>query len=292
MVKKVKKDKARVSGKEEKLDLQVELLRDVVKQIAGEGAEAIVDLLYKKKNVNEFLIAKKLEKTINQTRNILYKLADSGLVSFIRKKDSKKGGWYTYFWTLNAYKSLELLRNQLENALEKFDEDIRKRENERFYYSEGADLEYTEEEALGHDFICPETGDVMVLRDNSEIVKVFKERRVIMKDLLNRTINEMEILEKKEGQSRDRRLKAEAKKKEEERRERRKKLQRQKKREAAKSGKVRKTKTKKGKKAKKSKKVKKKSKKTRKVVKKKSKKSKKAGKVKKKVKKKSSKKKK
>ena len=50
----------------------------------------IVDLLYGKANVNEFLIAKKLNVTINQARNILYKLGDEGLVSFIRKKDKKK----------------------------------------------------------------------------------------------------------------------------------------------------------------------------------------------------------
>ena len=51
-------------------------LRDVVTIAVAKYAEPIADLLNNKKHVNEFLIAKKLDLTINQTRNILYKLSD------------------------------------------------------------------------------------------------------------------------------------------------------------------------------------------------------------------------
>src|SRR3989338_5571049 len=147
--------------------MQEKLLKEIVVDVAGENAEKIVDLLHKKRNVNEFLIAKKLNMTINQTRNILYKLGDAGLVSFIRKKDSKKGGWYTYFWTLNTGKSIELLKNRVASKLEKVDSERAKRKNQRFYYCPDANIEYTEEEALEHEFICPETGGVLELKDNS-----------------------------------------------------------------------------------------------------------------------------
>ena len=90
-----------------------ELLKEIVGSTAGEKAKGIVDLLYGKKNVNEFLITKKLKLLINQTRHILYKLADEGLVSFIRKKDSKKGGWYTYYWTLHIGKGLSKYKENL-----------------------------------------------------------------------------------------------------------------------------------------------------------------------------------
>ena len=79
-------------------------LKDVVSIIVGKYAEPIVDLLNSKKHVNEFIIAKKLDITINQTKNILYKLSDHGLVSSIRKKDKKKG-WYTYFWKIEIIKA-------------------------------------------------------------------------------------------------------------------------------------------------------------------------------------------
>jgi len=100
--------------------MKIELLKDVVSHIAGPNSVDIVDLLYGKENVNEFLIAKKLDVTINQARNVLYKLAEEGLVSFIRKKDKKNGGWYTYFWTLNAKKSLLNLRNRINQGPNKF----------------------------------------------------------------------------------------------------------------------------------------------------------------------------
>ena len=71
--------------------MQINLLKSLVEEMAGQGASQIVDILYNKKDINEFLIAKKMNLTINQVRNILYKLSAEGLVSFIRKKDKKKG---------------------------------------------------------------------------------------------------------------------------------------------------------------------------------------------------------
>ena len=87
-------------------------LKEVVSIIVGKNSELIADLLNSKKHVNEFLIAKKLSITINQTRNLLYKLSDFGLVSSIRKKDKKKG-WYTYFWKIEVLKSLKFLEDIL-----------------------------------------------------------------------------------------------------------------------------------------------------------------------------------
>ena len=194
--------------------MQIKLLRDIVANISGIGTEKIVDLLYGKKNVNEFLIAKKLGMTINQTRNILYKLADEGLVSFVRKKDSKKGGWYTYFWTLNTYRALEFLKEQMDEQLRAISENLGKRGKERFYYSPAANIEYTEDEALEHDFICPETGDVMQLKDNSDLVRSLEKDADALQKVLEEVNSEMVVIEEKEMKSKERRLKAEAKIKE------------------------------------------------------------------------------
>ena len=89
-----------------------DLLKSLVEELAGDYATPIVDILYNKKDVNEFRIAKKMEMTINQIRNILYKLSAEGLVSFIRKKDDKKG-WYIYYWTLETEKCLVKLKKTL-----------------------------------------------------------------------------------------------------------------------------------------------------------------------------------
>ena len=98
--------------------MQKDLLKKIALEVGGQSAEGVVDILFGKKHVNEMIIAKKLKLTINQTRNVLYKLGDEGLVSFIRKKDSKKGGWYIYYWTLEAGKSLSKLKENLSTKIE------------------------------------------------------------------------------------------------------------------------------------------------------------------------------
>ena len=242
--------------------MQVQLLKDIISDFAGEGAAGIVDLLFKKKNVNEFLIAKKLDLTINQTRNILYKLSDEGLVSFIRKKDSKKGGWYTYFWTLNSGKSLIKFRNKLNEETSSMKEQLELRKNKTFYYSAGADLEYTEEEALLNDYICPETGEVLEIRDSTEIVVKLESEIERLGKLLEEVNVEIGEVEKKDDKARKRRFREEVKRKEEERIKRKKKRER----EAKKAGTFKYPKKKVAKKSKK--KVAKKSKKAKKVKKK------------------------
>jgi len=129
------------------------LLKEVVSIVAGKTSEDIVDLLNTKKHVNEFLIAKKLDVTINQTRNILYKISDYGLVSNIRKKDKKKG-WYTYFWKIEILKSLEFLKSHLVKRISQMQNQMKSRETKRYYFCERCHIELGEENALLYDFTC------------------------------------------------------------------------------------------------------------------------------------------
>ena len=81
----------------------------LVTEIAGKDVLPLIELIRGKTDVSEFKIAEKLGKTVNEVRNMLYRLSDYNLVSFTRKKDKRKG-WYIYFWTLNSYQSLILLK--------------------------------------------------------------------------------------------------------------------------------------------------------------------------------------
>ncbi|MEK6858766.1 MAG: hypothetical protein AABX53_02540 [Nanoarchaeota archaeon] len=197
--------------------MQVRLLKEIIGSIAGPSAIGLVDLLYGKKNVNEFIIAKKMKLNINQTRNMLYKLADEGLVSFTRKKDRKNGGWYTYYWTLDTTKSLANLRTIIENDISSLQSQLGTRKNERFYHCSNCDLEMNEENALLNNFTCPECGEVFVLRDNSEFVKRFESAIEKRKEQLAVVEQELGLLYKKEDSVRQRRFKAEAQKKKTER---------------------------------------------------------------------------
>jgi transcription factor E len=151
-----------------------DFLRDVISLVVGKQSEEIADLLYSNKHVNEFLIAKKLGITINQARNLLYKISDQGLVSSIRKKDKKKG-WYTYFWKIEVLKSLEFLKDNLLNKIDQISHQIKSREVKQFYFCQNCNVEYTEESALLNDFTCPECGNVFTVKDNSLVLKELRK---------------------------------------------------------------------------------------------------------------------
>ena len=204
-------------------------LRDVVVIVVGKQAEEIAELLENKKHVNEFIIAKKLDITINQTRNILYKLSDYGLVSSIRKKDKKKG-WYTYFWRFEVSKALEFLKLEINKKLLQINSQIKSRETKQFYVCEKCNIEFNEENALLHDFTCPECGDVLTLKDNTKVLRDFKrnleklekERELIKIELKNENeknekirVGEINKLEKEKSKKRakDREERKEAKRK-------------------------------------------------------------------------------
>jgi transcription factor E len=148
-------------------------LKEVISIVVGKPSEEIVDLLEDNKYVNEFIIAKKLGLTINQARNILYKISDNGLVSSIRKKDKKKG-WYTYFWKIEVLKSLEFLRELVLKNINQLKSQIKSRETKRFYTCERCNVEYNEENAMLHDFTCNECGEVFSVKDNEKVLKYFK----------------------------------------------------------------------------------------------------------------------
>jgi transcription factor E len=155
--------------------MQVNLLKNLVQEMAGEGSDQIVDILFDKKDINEFLIAKKMNLTINQVRNILYKLSAEGLVSFTRKKDKRKG-WYIYFWTLNTEKCLMKLEVELIKKLEDLKKQQTERENGRYYVCKNCNIEVTEEKALDDDFSCSECAEVYTLVDNTNNIRDLKGR--------------------------------------------------------------------------------------------------------------------
>ncbi len=149
-------------------------LKEVITIVVGKQAEDIIDMLDGKKYVNEFIIAKKLGITINQTRNILYKIADHGLISSIRKKDKRKG-WYTYFWKIEVLKSLEFLSEIVSQKIIQLKNQVKSRESKEFYVCSQCNIEVNQENALLHDFTCNECGEVYTLKDNTKLLRELKK---------------------------------------------------------------------------------------------------------------------
>ncbi len=187
---------------------QIRLLQGLVEELAGVGASVIVEILYNKKDVNEFNIAKRMNLTINQVRNILYKLSADGLVSFIRKKDKRKG-WYIYYWTLGSEKCLVKLEQALMKKIADLNALLRSRETKRFYVCKPCGIEVSEEKALEHGFSCEECAEVYELADNTpsirdtkaKITKTEKDLQMIRHELdsiREKTSKKRQINDKKE----------------------------------------------------------------------------------------------
>lgn len=183
--------------------MQIKLLHNLVEEMAGENTGRIVDILFGKRDVNEFLIAKKMELTINQVRNILYKLSADGLVSFVRKKDKRKG-WYIYYWTLKTEKCMEKLELSLVKKIDDLISDLRSRETKRFYVCKSCAIEVSEEKALDNGFSCEECAEVYELSDNSGPIRDTKAKITRTEKSLILIQNELKIIREKKEKKRAR----------------------------------------------------------------------------------------
>lgn len=176
--------------------MQPKLLKSVVGELAGSDSELIIDILLDKRDVNEFLIAKKMNLTINQVRNILYKLSAEGLVSFTRKKDKRKG-WYIYFWTLNTEKCLIRLEEELIRKIKELEMQLFNRQNKRYYYCKSCNIEVTEEAALENDFTCQECAEVYELSDAEKPIREITAKIKAKEKELENIKNELAELREK-----------------------------------------------------------------------------------------------
>lgn len=133
------------------------MLKELIAKIAGKNTENIVNILFGKKNVNEFEIAEKLKITINQARNILYRISSYSILESSRKKDKRKG-WYTYFWTFNIAKALEVFNKIKMREIELLEQVLKSYQLKQFYTCQQDRIEMSEETAMQHGFLCPECG--------------------------------------------------------------------------------------------------------------------------------------
>ncbi len=209
--------------------MKEKLLKKIISDLGGTGSEILVDTLYEKQNVNEYLIAKKLKTTINKTRNLLYKLADEGLVSFLRKKDKKKGGWYTYFWSLDIKKSFLKFKEKLSMEIEKLQKELKNTLKERHFFCKNCNIQYDEENAMIHEYTCPECGQVLEIKSNEEITAKINSEIKKKEEALKEISEYIEEIERKEQKTKEKRMKAELRRKELERKKRREKAKRERK---------------------------------------------------------------
>ncbi len=164
------------------------VVEEIVSEVAGEDVLPLVKALRNKSNVSEFKLADQIKREINLTRNMLYRLYDNNLVSFIRKKDKKKG-WYIYYWTFNQKRIKDLVSDIKKKRLERLMERLQREKTTQFYVCANKDVRLDFEQSHDFGFKCPECGLLLDMEDNSkkikelenELAKVQKEVKTLSK---------------------------------------------------------------------------------------------------------------
>ncbi len=161
------------------------IIEDVSTEVAGEDVVPLVKNLKNKKNVSEFKLAENIKKEVNEVRNMLYRLYDANLVSFIRRKDKKKG-WYIYYWTFNLKRVKYLIKDLKKKKVEKLKERLERELSSHFFICNKNCIRLDFEQATGFSFKCPECGELMNQEDNAGTIKKIEEEvKTLQKELKN-----------------------------------------------------------------------------------------------------------
>ena len=142
------------------------VIEDIISEIAGKDVVPLVLSLKNRKNVSEFTLAENIDKEINETRNMLYRLHNANLVSFVRRKDKAKG-WYIYYWTFNKKRVAHLLSELRKERLSKLYNKLNREKNNNFFVCTNKCIRLDFEQATEFEFKCPECGSLLNHEDNT-----------------------------------------------------------------------------------------------------------------------------
>lgn len=148
---------------------------EILEEIAGRDSLALVDYIYNKQNISEFKIADKLKMTVNQVRNVLYKLNSYNLVSSTRKKDKKKG-WYIYYWTFNSTHADSLIKDMRQKKIERLKKRIQDESNSSYFVCPNDGHRYSYGTALENSFKCVECGELLKEQQTQKEVSNLKKK--------------------------------------------------------------------------------------------------------------------
>ncbi len=168
-----------------------ESMADLLKQYVGGGVAEVIRELTKKKDYSEFKLAEALGLEVNETRNLLYKLYNSSLASFIKKKDNKIG-WYIHYWTFHEAQVGTFLLNEKKGRLELLREFVSKENKSSPFSCANACVGVDFDRAFDLSFRCPECGELMNQENNSGKVKDWEEEITALE-------KEVELLEKQKA---------------------------------------------------------------------------------------------
>lgn len=157
------------------MKISQELLDEYVSTIVGDDVLPLMGILINKSNLSEFKLAEMLNVTVNQTRNMLYRLNEQNLVAFIRKKDKKKG-WYIYYWSHNKQNIENSITRFISKQLEDFQLRLKREESSVFYVCPSGCVRLGMEAAMECEFKCQECGALLKEQNNEKTIANIRKR--------------------------------------------------------------------------------------------------------------------
>jgi len=152
-----------------------DIITSTTAELVGDDAIDLAWYLKGKENISEFKIADDLKIDIHLVRNILYRLNNEHLATYIRKKDRQKG-WYISYWTLNNSRFIELYEKLQVDRLEKLKTKLKKEQEYRegLYICPNLCTRMNFESAMELNYKCPECGRILNPQDNSRTIEHLK----------------------------------------------------------------------------------------------------------------------
>ena len=154
-----------------------EELMKVARLFGGDDAVTVVNILKKKSEATDEMLANESTVRLNTVRKILYKLYDHGLVSCTRVPDEKTG-WFIFYWKLQLDQLDAFIRSRKRRVLEKLRHKLDYETNHSFFICKKCgDVRVTFEEAMESSFRCSKCGGQLESSDNAAVVE-FLEKRI------------------------------------------------------------------------------------------------------------------
>lgn len=157
-------------------------IADALAEYVGKDVAELVNELSRKKDYSEFKLAEALNKEVNATRNLLYKLHNLNLASFIKKKDHKIG-WYIYYWTFHKEKVGSFVLNEKLNKLALLREKILNEAGGEFFSCPNKCARLDFDESVDLSFRCPECGELLTQDKNTDSAALRSEMAELESDI-------------------------------------------------------------------------------------------------------------
>ncbi len=159
---------------------------ELIKETFGENAKIVFQEIYKlSREVTDHELASILNMRDSEIRKILYQLAEEGYVSARRVRD-RETNYYIYYWRINAKDLPRIILNRKKMILQVLKKRIDYEHRVR-YFCPKCRREFTEEEALENEYICPSCNEPL---QNIDLGQRLHKLEELIKRLENEIIDE------------------------------------------------------------------------------------------------------